>query len=37
MIRIDDDGPVPGCLCEECEDEIDFQAWEAELSDVESV
>ncbi len=34
MIRdeIDSDGPVPGCMCEDCADETDFASWEAEVT-----
>lgn len=28
----DDDGPIPGCDCQDCADEQDFAAWEAEVS-----
>lgn len=26
-----DDGPPPGCDCEDCQDEQDFAAWEDEV------
>ncbi len=29
---LDNDGPVPGCDCEDCDDERDIAAWEAEVS-----